>query len=312
MMSSVPAPAEASENAVLRRWASYASLGLAVVMVILKTAAWLLTGSVALLTSVVDAVVDLLASTATLVGVRYAQRPPDREHRFGHGKAESLAALLQAVFLAGAALALMGEGARRLLSPQPLAELEVGLAIVVVSLVAVSALVAFQTYVLRRTGSHAIAADRAHYTADILVNVAVLAALGVTKLTASTLADPLFGIGISFYMLWSAWKIAKEAAVVLLDQELPDADRQRIKDVVLAHKQARGLHDIRTRNAGDRRFVELHLEVDGHLSVDEAHRIADEVEHAVQCALPDTEVIVHQEPAGIHDERLDDRIRRSA
>lgn len=309
-MSSAPAPTEVSQRVSLRRWASFASLALAVAMVALKTAAWLLTGSVALLTSVVDAVVDLLASTATMVGVWYAQRPPDRSHRFGHGKAESLAALLQAVFLAGAGLALVGEAAQRLLSPQPLAELEVGLAMVVASLVAVSALVLFQSYVLKRTGSQAIAADRAHYTADILVNVAVLAALGVTKLSGSTLVDPLFGAGIALYMLWTAWKVAKEAAIVLLDRELPDTDRQRIKDVVLAHKQARGLHDIRTRDAGDRRFVELHLEVDGHLSVAEGHRIADEVERAVRAALPDAEVIVHQEPAGIHDERLDDRIRR--
>lgn len=311
-MTGASGTAEASRNAALRRWASYASLTFAVVMLAVKAAAWLLTGSVALLTSLVDAAVDLLASTGTMIGVRYAQQPPDREHRFGHGKAEALAALLQAVFLAGAAVALVGEAIRRLVSPRPLTELEIGLAMVAISLAAVSALVCFQGYVVRRTESHAIAADRTHYSSDILVNLGVLAALGVTKLTGFDAADPLFGAAIALYMLWNASRIARNAAAVLLDRELPDEDRQRIKEVALAQTGARGLHDLRTRDAGDRRFAEFHLEVDGELTVEQAHRIADAVEQAVGAALPGAKVIVHQEPAGIHDERLDDRIRRSA
>jgi cation diffusion facilitator family transporter len=311
-MLNAPAPVQASQEAALRRWASYASLALAVVMVVVKVAAWLITGSVAMLTSVVDSGVDLVASLVTLVGVRYAQQPPDREHRFGHGKAESLSALLQSVFLAGAAVALIGEAVQRFLVPHPLAGIETGIAVIAVSLAATTGLVAFQTYVVKRTGSHAIAADRAHYATDIAINVAVLAALGLTAVTGWERIDPIFAIGIALYILFSAWRIAKEAFVVLLDRELPDEDRQRIKQVVLAHEHARGVHDLRTRHAGDRRFVELHLEVDGDLTVERAHRIADEVEQAVRGALPDAEVIVHQEPAGIHDERLDDRIRRPA
>src|SRR5919202_468781 len=150
-----------SDDGALRRWASYASLALAVVMVVVKVAAWLLTGSVAMLTSVVDSGVDLVASLVTLVGVRYAQQPPDREHRFGHGKAESLSALLQAVFLAGAAVTLIGEAVQRFLVPHPLAELETGLAIIGISLAATVALGMFQTYVVKRTGSQAIAANPA-------------------------------------------------------------------------------------------------------------------------------------------------------
>ena len=311
-MAGAPRTTEASRNAALRRWASYASLTFAVVMLAVKAAAWLLTGSVALLTSLVDAAVDLLASTATMIGVRYAQQPPDREHRFGHGKAEALTALLQAVFLAGAAVALVGEAIRRLVSPRPLTELEIGLAMVAISLTAVSALVCFQGYVVRRTESHAIAADRTHYSSDILVSLGVLAALGVTKLAGFDAADLLFGAAIALYMLWNANRTARNAAAVLLDRELPDEDRQRIKEAVLAQKGAHGLHDLRTRHAGDRRCAEFRLEVDSDLTVAHAHRIAGAVERAIRAALPDAEVIIHQEPAGIHDERLDDRIRRAA
>ena len=308
-------PAEStgmSNGDALRRWASYASLTLAIAMVVVKAAAWLITGSVALLSSVVDSAVDLVASFATLVGVRYAQRPPDREHRFGHGKAEALSALLQSVFLAGAAVTLIGEAVQRFLVPHPLAKLEAGLGVIGASLAATIGLVAFQTYVVKRTGSHAIAADRAHYATDIVINVAVLVALGLTGLTGWERIDPIFAIGIALYILLSAWRIAKNAFVVLLDRELPDEDRQRIEEIVLAHENARGVHDLRTRHAGDRRFIELHLEVDGQLTVDRAHRIADEVEQALRSALPDAEIIVHQEPAGIRDDRLDDRVRRTA
>jgi cation diffusion facilitator family transporter len=240
-----------------------------------------------LLTSVVDSAVDLVASIVTLIGVRYAQQPPDREHRFGHGKAESLSALLQSVFLAGAAVTLIGEAVQRFLVPHPLTELETGLAIIGLSLAATVGLVTFQTYVVKRTGSQAIAADRAHYATDIAINVAVLVALGLTKVTGYERLDAIFAIGIAIYILISAWQIAEGAFAVLLDRELPDEARGRIKDIVKGHVGVRGLHDLRTRHAGDRVFVEFHLEIDPRPSAS------------------------HQEPAGIRDERLDDVVHRS-
>lgn len=299
------------KNKTLRRLATYASLANAVVLIGAKIFAWLATGSLALLTSVVDAAVDLAASAGTFVGVHYAQHPPDREHRFGHGKAESLAAALQAVFLAGSAIVLIAEAVDHLITPHPLTHIAVGLGAIAASIVVTGGLVLFQGRVVRRTRSEAISADRSHYRADIAMNVAVLVALILTKLTGWERFDPLSAIGIAGYMAWSAWRVALRAADVLLDRELPDADRQRIARIVMQDRRARGIHDLRTRYAGDRLFIEFHLELDGELTVAQGHEIADGLERAVRAAYPMAEVIVHQEPAGIADERLDDRVREA-
>ncbi|HJU19204.1 MAG TPA: cation diffusion facilitator family transporter [Stellaceae bacterium] len=299
------------ENKALRRLATYASIANAIVLIGAKIFAWLATGSLALLTSVVDAGVDLAASAGTFVGVRYAQQPPDLEHRFGHGKAESLTAALQAVFLAGSAVVLIAEAVDHLITPQALDHLAIGLGVIAASIVVTGGLVLFQGHVVRRTRSEAISADQAHYRADIVMNIAVLAALILTKLTGWQRFDPLFALGIAGYMAWSAWRVARRATDVLLDRELPDADRQRIEEIVRRDSRARGIHDLRTRHAGDRLFIEFHLEIDGQLTIEQGHEIADSLEGAVRAAYPMAEVIVHEEPAGIADERLDDRVRRS-
>lgn len=293
----------------LRKFASQASLVVAVVLVVVKLLAWLATGSVALLTSAVDALVDTSASLVTFFGVRYAERPPDRDHRFGHGKGEAVAGFTQATFLAGAALVLAIQSIQRLVFPERLHDLGIGLWVIALSLVAATGLVAMQTWVIRRTGSTAIAADRAHYVTDVAVNAAVLVALGVTRLTGWSRADPAFALAISGAMLWSARNIANDALLQLLDRELPNEDRQRIRAAVLACKGARSLHDLRTRFAGDRTFVEYHLEVDGELSVERGHEIGDITEAAVGAILTGiVEVTAHLEPLGIDDERLDTRV----
>ena len=295
----------------LRKFATRASLLVATALVALKFTAWIVTGSVALLTSAVDAVVDVGASLVTYFGVRYADRPPDREHRFGHGKGEAIAAFTQAMFLAGAALVLAFQSIERLIFPQPLSSLRFGVWVVVISLLAAAGLAAMQTWVVRSTGSTAISADRAHYLTDVAVNVGVLLALVLTKLTDWQRADPAFAALISGYMLWNAWRIAQEALTQLLDRELPQQERQRIRAAALACTGVRNIHDVRTRDAGDRIFVEFHLEVDGNLTVDRGHQIGDAAEMAVANLLPGTvEVTAHLEPFGIDDDRLDDRVRR--
>ena len=296
-------------NPALRRRASAIALGIALILIVAKVWGWWVTGSVALLTSAGDGLVDTLASLATFVGVRYAHRPADLDHRFGHGKAEALAAFTQAILLAATGLVFGAVAAFRLFVPQPLADLELGLAIAVGSLLTSGFLVAMQTWVLRRTASTAIAADRVHYLTDVVVNLAVLAALAVTWLTQWERADPLFALLIAGYMLWNAGTIARNASVQLLDRELGAEQRTRIEAAVLAGAGARAIHDLRTRNAGDRVFVEFHLEVAGELSVKEGHDIVDAAECAVAALFPEgSEVIGHLEPAGIVDERLDDRV----
>jgi ferrous-iron efflux pump FieF len=293
-----------------RRLASQVSLVVAVILVVVKLVAWIVTGSVALLSSAIDALVDTAASLATFFGVRYAERPPDDDHRFGHGKGEAVAGFTQATLLAGAALALAAQSVERLFSPQPIQLIGLGLGVILASLIAASGLVIMQTVVVRRTGSTAIAADRAHYLTDIAVNLTVLAALGVTRLTCWERTDPIFALAISAYMLWTSRGIALDALKQLLDHELSSEERQRISDAVLACPNVRGLHDLRTRHAGDRIFVEFHLEVDGGLTIDKAHDIGDAAEASVEMLFPSVvEVTAHLEPAGIEDERLDDRVR---
>ena len=281
-------------------------------LVVFKLLAWGTTGSMALLTSAVDALVDTAASLVTFFGVRYAERPPDRDHRFGHGKGEAVAGFTQAAFLAGAALVLAFQSAQKLVFPERLHDLGLGLAVIGISLVAATGLVLVQSWVLRKTGSTAIAADRAHYLSDVAVNAAVLLALGVTRWTGWLRADPAFALVIALAMLWNAWRIAGEALVQLLDQEISTEHRMRIRRAVLACDGVRNLHDLRTRYSGDRVFVEYHLEVDGDLSVRRGHEIGDATEQSVERLLPNVvEVTAHLEPFGIDDERLDERVTRA-
>ncbi len=295
----------------LRKMATRVGLTVAVALVAVKLAAWIATGSVALLTSAVDALVDTGASLVTFFGVRYAERPADGEHRFGHGKGEAVAAFTQATFLGGAALVLSFQSIERLVFPEPLHAYRAGLLVVVGSLLAATGLVLMQTAVVRRTGSTAIAADRAHYLTDLAVNGAVLAALLVTRLTGWQRADPAFALAIAVTMLWTARTIANTALVQLLDREIPRPDRQRIRDAVLAVDGVRNVHDLRTRFSGDRTFVEYHLEVDGGLSVERGHAIGDSTEAAIDAVLPGAvEATAHLEPLGIDDDRLDERVTR--
>jgi ferrous-iron efflux pump FieF len=298
-------------DASLRRLASAIALGAAVVLIVAKLWGWMATDSVALLTSAADAVVDVLAATATFFGVRFAQHPADSEHRFGHGKGEALAAFTQAILLASTATVLAAQSVWRLIYPQELSAITLGIWIAVGGLTISSLLAVMQTLVVRRTGSTAIAADRAHYLMDAGLNGAVLIALALTSVTGWERADPTAALVIAGYMIAGARRVAETASRQLLDHELPHEQRERIKAAAVTCLGIRGVHDLRTRDAGDRVFVEFHLEVDGHVSVDEGHRMVDAAERAVAGLFAkETEVIGHLEPTGIKDERLDDRVRR--
>ena len=297
----------------LNRLASLASLCLACVLIGVKLWAWITTGSIAMLTSAMDAIVDAGAALATFAGVQYAAKPADRDHRFGHGKGEALAAFVQAMFLAGAAVVLVFQSVERLINPEPLSHLGLGLWIIIGSTITAMGLVAMQSWVTRRTASTAIAADRAHYLTDIAVNLAVLAAFLVTGLTGWINADPIFALGISCYMLWNVKSITQHALRQLLDRELPSHDRDNITKAVLAVAGVNALHDLRTRDAGDRVFVEFHLEVDGSMTVTDGHAVSEAAEAAIRVLYPNgVDTVVHIEPAGINDARLDAAIGTTA
>ena len=294
----------------LRRLATLASVGVATTLVVAKLLTWFATGSVSLLSSLIDSAIDAFASIVTFVGVRHAMRPADVAHRFGHGKAEPLAAFLQAAFIAGSALILASEALSRLIEPRPIDNTGVGIAVMAFAIALTGGLVLFQRFVIRRTGSLAISADSVHYAGDLLINLAVIAALALTEATGAWFVDPLFALGIVLFLLCSAAGVGRSALDVLMDRELSEEDRARIKRIVLAHPRTRGLHDLRTRSTGADTFIELHLELDGDLSLDDAHAITDQVERQLMRAFPGAEVMLHQEPAGIEDERLDERLVR--
>jgi ferrous-iron efflux pump FieF len=289
------------ETARLMRLATYASVAVASSLVLVKLAAWLYTDSISLLSTLIDSLLDVVASLINLFAVRHALIPADREHRFGHGKAEPLAALGQTAFIAGSGLFLVFEAGHRLFDPRPVLHSEAGIAVMVVAIVVTFALTRFQAYVVRKTGSVAIKADSLHYLGDILVNAAVIAALLLGSRLGWTLADPLFGLAIAGYIMFNAWQIARGSLDMLMDRELPEAARARIRDIALANPDVLDLHDLRTRSSGRRTFIQVHVEMDGNLTLYRAHTVADEVEAALREAFPGAEVMIHQDPHGLDE-----------
>jgi ferrous-iron efflux pump FieF len=288
----------------LRRWATNASVTVAVVLVAMKVAAWVATGSVTMLSSLLDSGLDTAASILNLLAVRHAVTPADREHRFGHGKAEPLAGLGQAAFIAGSAALLLVEAVQRLVSPVPVANAGLGIAVSAVAIVATLGLVRFQSYVVAETGSLAVGADALHYRSDLLLNGAVILSLVLATELGWRYADPLFAAAIAVWILWSAWQIVRQSLTQLMDRELPDAERARIRAIAEGHPEVRSVHDLRTRSAGPTAFIQLHIEMDGGMTLARAHEVSDAVEKEILEAFPHAEVMIHQDPEGVEEPRL--------
>ena len=286
-------------NTNLIRYASYASVFVASVLIILKLGAYLTTHSVALLASFIDSLLDVAASIINLVAIRHALVPADEDHRFGHGKAEPLAGLAQSAFIAGSALFLVVEAGDRLFNPKSIEHGSIGIIVMVVSLVLTIALVSFQHHVINKTGSIAIKADNLHYISDILVNLGIIIALVLSLYFEWYIADPLIALGVAAYVLYSAWEIVKVSLDQLMDRELPDEAREIIKQLALKHPEVRNLHELRTRTSGQITFIQMHLEMDPVLSLEKAHQISDEVEAEIKKVFPNSEIIIHEDPEGI-------------
>ncbi len=293
-----------AQSARLLRIATYASVGTAVVLIVAKLVAWLMTGSVSVLASLVDSTMDAGASLVNLFAVHWSLMPPDRDHRFGHGKAEALAALGQATFIAGSAGFLALEAMDRLLHPRPLDDLGVGFAVIGLAIAATLALLAFQRYVIRRTGSTAIRADALHYATDLATNLATLVALTLAW-AGWPGVDPLFGLGIGAYVFYSAVQIGREAVELLMDRELPEDQRRHIADLARSVPGVQGVHGLRTRKSGQSLIVQLHLELDDRMPLAEAHDIALDTEAAIRAHYPDSDITIHQDPASLGEELED-------
>ena len=290
------------EQTRLKKLATYGAVAVAVTLICAKLVAWWLTDSVAVLSSLADSMLDAVASVVTLMAVRFAVEPADEQHRFGHGKAEALAGLGQAAFIAGSGCLLLIESVRRLIEPRPVRDELVGIGVMIFAIVLTLALVIGQRYVIRRTGSVAVSGDALHYEGDILINAAVIVSLGAHWMWGWQILDPIFAVAIVAYLVWNAWRIAGQSMNMLMDRELPEAERKRIKDLVMEHPEARDFHDLRSRQSGGDTFIQFHLELDPDMTLYDAHEIADEIELRIMAEFPNAEVIIHQDPAGLEED----------
>jgi ferrous-iron efflux pump FieF len=294
---------DTARRTALIKFASYASLGVAISLVLLKAWGWQETASVSLLSSLADSVLDVLASAITFWAVRYSLSPADAEHRFGHGKSEGLAALLQALIIAGSGLYVLYEAINRILSPQDITAPAIGLGVIAIATVATALLVWLQHYVGRVTGSVAIKADAIHYQSDLIINLGVGLAIILSSWTGFKIIDPLVGIIIAMVVLKSVFSIANHSLKILLDHEIPTEDRRAIKTLALAHPEVQGLHDMKTRFGGSHFIVQFHLEMDPEITLRHSHEIMDVVESQIAQQFPGCEILIHADPLGLAEQR---------
>ncbi|MEW6765365.1 MAG: cation diffusion facilitator family transporter [Pseudomonadota bacterium] len=294
----LPTASNPDHNARLLRLATQASLATALTLIMAKLGGWWFTDSVSLLASLLDSSADLVASLLTFLAVRWALVPPDHDHRFGHGKAEALAALAQSMFILGSAVMLGLQGAWRLTNPQPIEQTDVGFGVMILSMILTALLVSFQFAVVRKTGSTAIRADALHYATDLLSNLAVILAL-LLSLWDMHRADAIIGILIALYVAWSAISIARDALNQLMDRELPDEIAEQARELALTVEGVHGISSLRSRQSGSVYFFELYIVLDDNITLRRSHDIGDQVRHVLCAAFPGADIMIHEEPAGV-------------
>lgn len=282
----------------LTQRAALASVAIAVILGALKTFALWQTESVAMLGSLADTALDFVASIVTLLGVRFAATPADPEHRYGHGKAEALASLFQVSVISVAAAGIAYESFSRIGSPHLTKAPETGIAVSIIAILLSFVLIAYQRYVIARTGSLAIGTDALHYKSDFFLNLSVIAALILDHFLQLRGVDALFGVGIAFWLVWGAWRCASEAIAHLMDKEWSLEERRHFIEIASRHPALHGIHDMRTRTSGADRFVQFHVWVDPEMTVRQAHKVMDEVEEQLRAEFPGVDILIHPDPDG--------------
>lgn len=299
-----------SNNTIkLKNLAALMSICVATLLSLVKALAFFYTGSLSVLSSMVDSLADVISSLITYIAVRISDKPLNEKHRYGYGKAEAVSALLQAAFIAGSAGFILYDGIKRFIYPVTVEQTIVGMAIMCFSLFSTLVLVIFQRHVVKKTNSKAIDADSAHYTVDILSNSSVILSLLVVRYLQWQWFDVLTALLIAFYLSANALRLAYDALNEITDAEVDDNTKKHIINIIQTVANVKGYHDLRTRVAGAHMFIEIHLELDGNLSLFTTHAIADEVEHKIVAAFPQAQVIIHQDPYGIYENRLDNQIK---
>jgi len=285
------------------RLAAISSSSVALLLIVIKFYAWLVSDSSAMLASTTDSILDLFASVMNIIILRFALAPADKEHKFGHGKAESLAGLVQAAFVLGSATLLIFNGVERTLNPRVIVHSNVAIWVTIIAIALTLALVFFQRFVIKRTNSVVISADALHYQSDLLMNFGVLLAIVLSQ-GIWLQADGVFTVAVALYLLIGAGKIIYQSVYQLMDHEISDNELAQIKNIVLSHQHALGLHELRTRQSGAQRFIQFHLELDDSLSLLEAHSIGDEIEVKICQALAPCEVFIHHDPSSVVQSEL--------
>ena len=282
--------------------AAFASISVALLLLGMKAWAVWTTGSTAMLGSLADTALDLVASLATLAGVWIAAQPADEDHRFGHGKAEALTAMFQVVLISISAVGLAARAVQQWIGGGRTEAAQDGIVVSAIAIAATLALIAYQRFVIARTNSIAIATDHVHYQSDLFLNLAVIAALALDQYANIPGADPFFALAIAVWLGWGAWRASQAAIEQLMDREWPEDKRQRFVEIAARHPELKRLHDLRTRTSGNRDFVQFHVDLPGSMSVAQSHAIIDRVEHDLLGAFPNLELLIHIDPAGHIDE----------
>lgn len=280
----------------LIRFASYCSVATAIILIIVKIISFFMTNSLSLLSSLMDSGLDLGASIVSLIAIQQALVPADKEHRFGHGKAEALGGLAQGIIISFSGIFLLFETANRLFNPAPLKRLDVGLGVMILSILLTFALICFQRFVIKKTNSLAVDADHAHYTGDIIMNTGIIISMLFSYLLGWQWMDSLFAFFVAFYLFYNAYRIISKVQSILMDKELPLSMRNKIKKVVLKHKDIRSICDLRTRNAGMNSFVQFSIILNGEHTLTKTHSLCDHLENELKEILPNCEFFIHPEP----------------
>lgn len=301
-------PLTQSQATRLKKLAASGSISLAIALCLIKGLAVFYTGSLAVLSSMVDSLSDIFASLVTFIAIRVSVKPASCNYRYGYGKVEALSALFQAAFIAASGLFILYDAVLRFLNPVPLSQTGFGLAVMILSLLLTLALVAFQRSVAKATNSQAIYADSMHYSVDIMTNTSIIISLIAIHFWQINWIDTAMAGVISIYLLYNAYALGRNAIFLLLDKELPHDVRESIYKIVAQHPLAPAIHDLRTRDLGGEYLFEFHLELDGQLNLYTAHQYTEEVEALIRQTYPQAQIIIHQDPAGIAEDRLDNKL----
>lgn len=293
-----PAGLDPKAAAALTRRITLLSVATAGVLVVIKGGVWLISGSVALLASAADSGLDLIASLATFYAVRYAQAPPDAEHRFGHGKAEAFASLVQAGLVFASAALIGQEAIVHIVNPTPVANEGWAVAVMAVSTLLTVMLILAQGRVLKQTNSVAVSGDRAHYLTDVASSLIALVGIGAAAWLGFNSLDAIAGLIVAALLLWAAIGVFREASGQLMDHELPDTDRARIVELVSQDPRLSDVHQLRTRASGPFIHMQMHVDIDPALTLEAAHRLIVEAETRILAEFPQADILIHADPRG--------------